>query len=83
LLFILFIINIGKSTLFVTSNCGSGLKSSDNIVNKFCNSHPSIHPVIVISYEMFRNFSDAFNTLHSLEVLICDEGNILINKYLI
>jgi SNF2 family DNA or RNA helicase len=37
--------------------------------------------VLSFSYELYRNFSDALNSIPSLEVLLCDEGHRLKNVY--
>jgi SNF2 family DNA or RNA helicase len=65
----------------VTSGKGNGPRGSQRILGNFLSSHASEHPVLVISYEMFRTFAVAFNTLSSLEVLLCDEGHRLKNAY--
>ena len=74
-------LTLGKSALYITktANYMNEFRGPDAIVYRFINSHPSIHPLLVISYDMFRSFADAFNTLNSLEVLICDEGHRLKN----
>ena len=74
-------LTLGKSALYVTktANFMNEFRGPDAIVYRFINSHPSIHPLLVISYDMFRSFADALNTLNSLEVLICDEGHRLKN----
>lgn len=74
-------VSLGRRFLYVTSNGSSGNKGSDAIVHKFVTTHASVHPVLVISYDMFRCFAEAFNTVESLEVLICDEGHRLKNAY--
>jgi SNF2 family DNA or RNA helicase len=51
----------------------------DLVVNKFVTSHAMVHPLLVIGYEMFRSYSEAFNSINSLELLICDEGHRLKN----
>ena len=56
---------------------GGGKKAggSDNIVHKFIHSDPLMHPILVICYESFRLFADAFNTMTTLDLLVCDEGH--------
>jgi SNF2 family DNA or RNA helicase len=49
------------------------------MINLFVTSHPTMHPVLVLSYEMFRVYSEALNTISSFEVLLCDEGHRLKN----
>lgn len=51
----------------------------DLIVNRFVTSHPSVHPLLIIGYEMFRIYAQAFNTIGSLELLVADEGHRLKN----
>eukprot|EP01038_Epipyxis_sp_PR26KG_P005214 gene5214-7254_t len=74
---------LGRTALFISSSTKvvSGSKVSDLIVNDFITSHPLVHPVLVLSYEMFRIFAAAFNTMTNLEVIVCDEGHRLKNAY--
>ena len=72
--------SLARTALYVRGN-GSGQNGPDVIVNRFITSHASVHPVLVINYEMFRSFADALNTINTLEVLICDEGHRLKNAY--
>ena len=48
---------------------------------QFVGSPPSVHPVLIIGYEMFRNYATLLNEAESLEVLVCDEGHRLKNAY--
>lgn len=48
-------------------------------MNRFVTTHPTVHPILVIGYEMFRTYAEALNTVNSLEVLLCDEGHRLKN----
>jgi hypothetical protein len=48
---------------------------------QFVGSPPSVHPVLIIGYEMFRNYATLLNEADSLEVLVCDEGHRLKNAY--
>ena len=73
---------LGRTALFVTGGGStSGPKSAQSTVALFVTSHASIHPALVISYEMFRSFAAVLNTCDSLEVLVCDEGHRLKNAY--
>ena len=72
--------SLARTALYVRGT-GAGQNGPDATVNRFITTHASVHPVLVINYEMFRSFSDALNTVTSLEVLICDEGHRLKNAY--
>lgn len=47
----------------------------DLSVNRFITSHAVEHPLLVMSYDMFRIYAAALNTLPTLEFVICDEGH--------
>ena len=64
------------STVFVKSN-----HQSDSLVFQFIHSSSEIRPLLIISYDLFRSFSEALNTLPNLEYLLCDEGHRLKNAY--
>lgn len=64
------------STVFVKSN-----HQSDSLVYQFIHSSPESRPLLVISYDLFRSFSEALNTLTNLDYLLCDEGHRLKNAY--
>ena len=71
---------LGRTALCVSGGGSqTGPKSAQAIVTQFLTSHASIHPVMVISYEMFRTYATALNTCDSLDVLVCDEGHRLKN----
>lgn len=72
--------SLARNALYVRGS-GSAKNGPDATVNRFITTHASVHPVLIINYEMFRSFSDALNTVTSLEVLICDEGHRLKNAY--
>eukprot|EP01041_Mallomonas_annulata_P008816 gene8816-18247_t len=69
---------LSRSAIIIHGGKSQGLKGSDALVQRFVCSHPSIHPMLVTSYEMFR---ELLNTLSTLDVLICDEGHRLKNAY--
>jgi DNA repair and recombination RAD54-like protein len=64
-----------RGALFVQS----GGKNPDVTIGRFLNFHSSVHPILVLSYEMFRSFSNALNCVDSLDVIVCDEGHRLKN----
>ena len=47
-------------------------------VNQFVTSHALLSPLLIISYDLYRIYAEALNTICSLEILLCDEGH----KYL-
>ena len=67
-------INAYNSTLFVQSN-----SRSDALVYKFIHSSSESIPLLVISYDLFRTFSESFNTMTNLSCLLCDEGHRMKN----
>lgn len=48
-------------------------------VTSFCSTAPGVRPLLVISYELFRNHAEALNRVGALDVIICDEGHRLKN----
>lgn len=44
-------------------------------VNRFVTSHAVEHPLLVLSYDQFRIYAQALNTIPSLEFVFCDEGH--------
>jgi SNF2 family DNA or RNA helicase len=73
---------LGRSAIIVTSNgAQTGPRSSQSQIDLFVQSHASIHPVLVISYEMFRSYASSLNNIMNFEVLVCDEGHRLKNAY--
>ncbi len=71
--------SLSYKALYVKKTNNSGKNSADAIVNQFITSHAAVHPVLIISYDMFRIFSEALNTVNTFEVLVCDEGHRLKN----
>ena len=71
--------SFGRNALFVSSSTSGG-KGCDLIVNDFVTSHPQIRPVIIIGYEMFRTYMPAFNSINSIEMILCDEGHRIKNS---
>ena len=71
--------SLSYKALYVKKTSNSGKNSADAIVNQFIISHAAVHPVLIISYDMFRIFSEALNTVNTFEVLVCDEGHRLKN----
>lgn len=61
------------SALFVET------KDCDASVLKFVHSSPESRPLLVISYELFRPFAQAINSIRSLRVVLCDEGHRIKN----
>jgi hypothetical protein len=53
---------------------------NDDKVYRFISSHPSLLPILIISYDMIRVYAPALNTSQSLELMICDEG-MRVNRY--
>ena len=68
------------STIFVSANMKGQAKACDLAVNTFVTGYASRQPLLVISYEMFRTYAQAFNTCDNLDVLLCDEGHRLKNS---
>lgn len=64
------------SAVFVLSN-----HQSDQLVYQFIHSSPESRPLLIISYDLFRSFAEALNTLTNLDYLLCDEGHRLKNAY--
>lgn len=48
-------------------------------MNRFVTGHYSQFPLLIISYETFRIFSQALSTMHNLDLMVCDEGHRLKN----
>ncbi len=73
------------NAIVITAGSSSSTSSSstamDLAVNKFITSHPSVHPLLVLSYDMFRVYAEALNTMTNLELIICDEGHRLKNAF--
>lgn len=52
----------------------------DKAIQHYIESHPTLVPLLIISYDMFRIYAEAINCCHhSIEVLICDEGHRMKN----
>jgi DNA repair and recombination RAD54-like protein len=52
----------------------------DKAIQHYIESHPTLVPLLVISYDMFRIYAEAINCCHhSIEVLFCDEGHRMKN----
>lgn len=51
----------------------------DLAVNRFITAHYSVHPLLVLSYDLYRIYAPALNTLTStqLGLVLCDEGHHL------
>lgn len=47
----------------------------DQEVNAFVTQHALLCPLLVISYELYRIYANALNTISSLQILLCDEGH--------
>ena len=71
--------SLGRTHLCICSSSGQSQKTMDLLVNRFVTSHPTVHPMLIIGYEMFRTYSEALNAINSLELLVCDEGHRLKN----
>lgn len=73
---------LGRTTLFILgSNSSRGSQGTDAIIEEFITSHAAIHPVLVLSYDMFRIYADFLNTIACFHTIICDEGHRLKNAY--
>lgn len=59
--------------LFATS------KDAAHKVHLFCSTPSSVRPLLVISYDLFRNYIEQFNRVVCFDVLVCDEGHRLKN----
>lgn len=70
---------LGRCLLSITSSSSKSSKALDAEVRRFVSSHASVHPLLVLSYEMFRIYAPALNTMINLELLICDEGHRIKN----
>jgi SNF2 family DNA or RNA helicase len=53
-------------------------QAMDLEVNQFVTQHALVSPILIISYDLYRIYSEALNTVSTLQVLLCDEGH----KYL-
>lgn len=51
----------------------------DLAVNRFITAHYSVHPLLVLSYDLYRIYAPALNTLTptQLGLVLCDEGHHL------
>ena len=74
-------LSLAKTALYAYSGVNNRHGSPNAIVGYFLRNPPEVHPLLVMSYELYRNFSDALNSLEMLEVLVCDEGHRLKNAY--
>ena len=71
---------LDRSGLFINgSNRSSGPKGTDQVIELFATSHPSMRPLLVLSYDMFRLYADILNDITSFSTVICDEGHRLKN----
>jgi DNA repair and recombination RAD54-like protein len=66
---------LGRTALFIKHT------GANDTVGQFIHSHSAAHPLLVLSYEMFRNFSDVINATPFLSIIVCDEGHRLKNAY--
>ena len=66
-----------KITL-ISVRSGAGVSAEESI-NAFKLSHISISPIMIISYDMFRNNINRINEVPKLDILVCDEGHRLKN----
>ena len=71
--------SLGRTAIVLGTNTGKSSQAMDLAVNKFITSHATMCPVLILSYEMFRIYAEALNTMRDLEVVICDEGHRLKN----
>ena len=65
-----------------SAQCGGLFCSARDAAHKvtsFCSTAPGVRPLLVISYELFRNHAEALNRVGTLDVIICDEGHRLKN----
>eukprot|EP01039_Chlorochromonas_danica_P001328 gene1328-1450_t len=67
--------SLSSSIIAIRSSSGVSSLSLDRDVNRFITSHASVHPLLVLSYDMFRCYAEALNTMTNLEILVCDEGH--------
>lgn len=68
--------SLGRTAMVLNAvNQSKGTKSLDIQVNRFITSHAVEHPLLVMSYDMFRIYAPALNTVQSLEFVFCDEGH--------
>jgi DNA repair and recombination protein RAD54B len=71
---------LSRTALFISgSNRGSGPRGTDSVVLDFASSHPSMRPLLVLSYDMFRIYADDLNGIASFHTIVCDEGHRLKN----
>jgi len=71
---------LARTALFIIGGKGtSDVKGPRALIRLFASSHPSVHPLLVTSYEMFRSFADELNGIQSLSTLLADEGHRLKN----
>jgi len=56
------------------------MKAMNEAINHYVQAHPTLVPLLLISYDMFRIYAEAINTSHHpIELLLCDEGHRLKN----
>jgi DNA repair and recombination RAD54-like protein len=65
-----------NATIFLQGNA-----HADKLVYNFVHSSPESRPLLVLSYELFRTFSEALNTISSFNCILCDEGHRIKNAY--
>jgi DNA repair and recombination RAD54-like protein len=67
--------SLGKCVMSV-ENAGA-----NDTVRRFVQGHALLSPLLIISYDMYRNFSNVLNGMDSVRLLACDEGHRLKNAY--
>lgn len=68
--------SLGRTAIVLSAiNQSKSAKSLDLQVNRFVTSHAVEHPLLVLSYDQFRIYAQALNTIPSLEFVFCDEGH--------
>ena len=73
--------SLANTALFVYSSVNNSRGCANTVIGHFIRNPAEVHPLLVLSYESYRNFSDALNRIESLQILVCDEGHRLKNAY--
>jgi SNF2 family DNA or RNA helicase len=71
--------SITHSIITLSGGSNRSTKALDTTVRTFITSHSSVHPLLLLSYEMFRIYAPALDSISNLELVICDEGHRIKN----
>jgi len=67
--------SLGKSVVSVEN------AQANESVRRFVQGHALLYPLLIISYDMYRNFSNVLNAMTTVQLMACDEGHRLKNAY--